>query len=70
MTMNSNMLKIIARCPDCDHEIDLGAAPELGQAVTCPECWAYLIIVSLEPPQLNWDNYDSEDEESEAEEDW
>jgi lysine biosynthesis protein LysW len=64
------MPKIVARCPDCDYEIDLGATPELGQAVTCPECWAYLIIVSLEPPQLSWDSYDSEDDEAEAEEDW
>ena len=39
----------IAPCPDCGHNIDLGPQPKKGQSVTCPECWAYLEIVDLEP---------------------
>jgi lysine biosynthesis protein LysW len=61
---------VVAKCPDCGYEIDLGPDPEIGEAITCPECWAYLIITSLEPPQLNWDTYETEDDDSEIEEDW
>ena len=46
---------IIALCPECETEIDLGPAPQIGQNVTCQECWAYLKIVNLDPTELAWD---------------
>lgn len=52
--------EITAFCPDCGTEIDLQIAPKKGQRVTCPECWAYLEVVSLDPLELAW----------EMEEDW
>lgn len=62
---------MIAICPDCGYEIDLGPAPEIGESVTCPECWAYLIITSLDPLQMSWDTYDeTEADDLEPEEDW
>ena len=42
-------------CPDCEHEIHLSSIPEMGQKVTCPDCWAYLEVVSLEPLELAWE---------------
>jgi len=47
--------KMVAPCPDCDQPINLGYRPRQGQNVTCPNCWAYLKIVSLEPLELEWD---------------
>jgi lysine biosynthesis protein LysW len=60
-----------APCPDCEWEIDLDPAPEMDQRVTCPNCWAYLRVISLEPLELNWDieedwNDDWEVEEGQA----
>jgi peptide subunit release factor 1 (eRF1) len=52
--------RVTVPCPDCEWEIDLGPTPEEGQRFTCPNCWAYLKIISLEPLELNWD----------VEEDW
>ena len=57
---------IIASCPDCGERIDLGPEPEEGQMVTCPECWAYLKVISLEPLILSWDTFELEDEDDEA----
>jgi hypothetical protein len=42
-------------CPDCEQPIYLSLTPKKGQSVTCPNCWAYLRVVSLEPLELNWD---------------
>ncbi len=48
-------------CPDCEHEIELGIAPELGQKITCPNCWAYLEVINLEPLELAWEAFEEED---------
>ena len=52
---------ITIACPDCEHEIHLSSIPEMGQKVTCPDCWAYLEVVSLEPLQLAWESDSFED---------
>ena len=57
---------VTALCPDCGEEIDLGSQFEVGLKVTCPECWAYLEIVNLEPLVLNWDTPELEDDEDEV----
>lgn len=57
---------VSASCPDCGEKIDLGPQPKEGQTVTCPECWAYLKVVNLEPLQLSWDTFELEDEEDET----
>jgi lysine biosynthesis protein LysW len=56
---------ITAFCPDCGEKIDLGPQPEAGLKITCPECWAYLEIVNLEPLTLKWDTFGIEDDEDE-----
>ena len=54
---------VITSCPDCGEKIDLGPRPKEGQVVTCPECWAYLKVVKLNPLKLDWDTFDLEDDE-------
>lgn len=39
-------------CPECDYRLKLGGRPYKGQRCTCPECETKLIVVSLNPPQL------------------
>jgi lysine biosynthesis protein LysW len=68
--MNMAEQTVIVKCPDCNYEIDLGVVPELGETITCPECWAYLVVTSLNPLQLSWDMTETEDDDLETEEDW
>ncbi len=51
-----------AFCPDCDHWIDVGARPKVGQQVVCSNCGAELEIISLEPLELDWVYYEPEGE--------
>ena len=46
--------KVVVLCPDCEYEIHLSSQVKLGEKVTCPECWAYLNVVNLEPLELAW----------------
>jgi len=65
--MTSNGQTVVALCPDCEQEISLGPNPKEGDETTCPNCWAYLIVSNLNPPELMWDmaDYDDDDWESE-----
>jgi len=45
-------------CVHCDYRIDLGLRPQEGQRVHCPQCGAYLEIISVQPLELDW-VYDS-----------
>jgi lysine biosynthesis protein LysW len=47
-------------CPDCHQTIDLDEQPEKGQKITCPNCWAYLEIISLSPLELAWEAFEDE----------
>lgn len=64
MNKISSEQTITAICPDCGERIDLGSQPQEEQEVTCPECWASLKVVSLDPPTLSWDTFEDEDEEN------
>lgn len=44
----------IKYCLDCEHEIDLGSHPEVGQKITCPNCGVRLEVLNLEPLELDW----------------
>jgi lysine biosynthesis protein LysW len=62
--VKSSEPSVMGSCPDCQFEVDLGPEPHLGQNVTCPECWAYLKVINLQPVELVWDieELDEEDE--------
>lgn len=61
---------VIATCPDCEGEINLGREPREGQSVVCPDCGADLEVISLEPLELDWAYSDFDEERDTSEEDW
>jgi lysine biosynthesis protein LysW len=60
---------MIASCPDCGESIDLGPQVEEGEMVTCPECWAYLKVINLEPLVLSWDSFEDDEDDDEEDDD-
>jgi alpha-aminoadipate carrier protein LysW len=50
-------------CPECDEEVYVDAESEQGDRVTCDECGSQLVVVGLDPIEM--DLY----EESEADAD-
>ncbi len=62
----------VALCPDCEEEINFRTLPKQGQKLTCPNCEAYLQVVSVKPLRLDWDD-DSEyfdDDWASGDDDW
>ena len=65
-----------AQCPECDADIELKPATELGDPVTCTECGAQLEVISLKPPELDYaldledEEEDDLDEDLDEDEDW
>lgn len=56
-------------CPECDEEVYVDADSEQGDRVTCDECGSELVVVGLDPIELDLrdesdDDYDEEDYES------
>ena len=48
-------------CPECTEEVFVDAEIEQGDSVTCDECNAKLVVVGLDPIEL--DLYDEANEE-------
>ena len=40
-------------CPECDEEIYVGAESEQGDRVSCDECGVRLVIVGLDPIEMD-----------------
>lgn len=40
-------------CPECEYRLNLGGHPHLGQAIRCPKCQTRLVVVGLNPPELD-----------------
>lgn len=57
-------------CPECDEEVYVDADSEQGDRVACDECGAELVVVGLDPIELDlrdgndpdYDDYDDDDE--------
>ena len=49
-------------CPNCEQMVDVGDSPLVGHYVRCPGCGVELIIVWLNPLELDFTYY-SEDED-------
>ena len=43
-----------AICPGCDAEVDVSGNPRLGREIRCPECDGALVVVNLNPLELDW----------------
>jgi hypothetical protein len=52
-------------CPECDEEVFVDAESEQGDKVVCEECGAALVVVGLDPIEL--DLKDEMDEHSDDE---
>lgn len=61
--MNTGNKSHTVVCPDCREKFTLKTQPFLKQRITCPNCWAYLEVVNLNPLRLEWDTIEEEDEE-------
>ena len=40
-------------CPECEHRLNVGAHPFLGQKPRCPNCETGLVILNLRPLELD-----------------
>ena len=61
--MKDDKNDVATPCPDCGHEVYIGAIPSKGQNVTCPYCWAFLVVIDLDPLELSWDTVDLDDDD-------
>ena len=55
-------------CPECDEEVYVDADIEQGDRITCDECQSDLVVVGLDPIEL--DLRDDSDEYSDDDEDY
>ena len=58
-------------CPDCDEEVYVDAESEQGDKVSCDECGTTLVVVGLDPLELDVyeeDETDEYDDDSEYDE--
>jgi lysine biosynthesis protein LysW len=58
-------------CPECDSSINFGSNLRKGLLVTCPNCGAYLKVISESPIELDWadDDWDDYDEDEDFDDD-
>ena len=63
-----------SKCPECEEEVYVDADSEQGDTVSCDECGAGLVVVGLDPIELDLksdsdddydDDFDSMDYEDE-----
>ena len=49
-------------CPECHEEVYVDAESEQGDTVTCDECGSSLVVVGLDPIELDLrDEHDADD---------
>jgi len=58
-----------AICPACDETVILNTPPKLDQKVRCPHCRADLIVIKVEPVELDWADWDDDDTDDD-DDDW
>lgn len=54
-------------CPECDEEVFVDAESEQGDRVSCDECAATLVIVGLDPIELDLFEESEKDDHAEEE---
>jgi lysine biosynthesis protein LysW len=68
MAERTSIKKIVVDCVDCGEPTTLSGRIEIGQIVTCPECYATMEVISLDPVQVDWVR--DEPVYTDQEEDW
>ena len=53
-------------CPECSEEVFVDAEIEQGDDVSCDECHAKLVVVGLDPIELDLHDEDGRDEMSDG----
>lgn len=56
----------ITWCLSCDGEMSLGPKPKVGQLFTCQFCKSAFELVWLNPIELDWPDFDDDDDEYES----
>lgn len=52
-----------SNCPECEEEVYVDAESEQGDLVSCDECGARLVVVGLDPIELDLKS-DAEDDDA------
>lgn len=64
---------IAVNCPACGARFTLQTAPKVDQVMECPSCEATLVVVGLDPVELEWvfydDEFDGDDDDMDFDED-
>jgi alpha-aminoadipate carrier protein LysW len=50
-----------SKCPECGEEVYVDADSEQGDTVSCDECGAGLVVVGLDPIELDLKSDDDDD---------
>jgi alpha-aminoadipate carrier protein LysW len=50
-----------SKCPECEEEVYVDADSEQGDTVSCDECGAGLVVVGLDPIELDLKSDDDDD---------
>jgi lysine biosynthesis protein LysW len=45
---------ITSTCPECDHDVQIETAPNVGERVICSSCGTILVVIQVSPVQLDW----------------
>lgn len=56
----------MARCPQCEADIEVAVEVEEGQTLECPECNVELEVVATNPVELDAVVHEEEEEEEGA----
>ncbi|MGB7068116.1 MAG: hypothetical protein WBD22_01355 [Pyrinomonadaceae bacterium] len=57
-------------CPECDEGVFVDAESEQGDVVTCDECGVQLVVVGLDPIELDPKDLDHDLEDTDDEADY
>ena len=58
-----------SNCPECEEEVYVDADAEQGDEITCDECGSRLVVVGLDPIELDL-RVETEDDEPDLDEDF
>lgn len=50
-------------CPGCDRQFSVDGRPRVGQLVICPGCGDELVVVRESPLELDWPDYEENEQE-------
>lgn len=59
----ANRIQSRVPCPSCEEFIIFKDRPQLEDKIRCPHCRVDLIVVEVDPIELDWEDYDEADDE-------